>query len=143
MKHTHSRGKPLHKKMLEFLRYIVAGNVLFLSTYCMYFVLHGALGWSDGLAMAVGSVVGHIVFFAIDKTWVFVQGGSRRKTREELVRFVAFMGASYFLNLGIVLGLDKYLSISPYIGQFVAAGFFTAWNYVGLKYWVFRTSRKA
>jgi hypothetical protein len=36
----------------------------------------------------------------------------------------------------IILGLKK-IGISPYIGQFVSAGFFWGWNFFWYRFWVF------
>jgi hypothetical protein len=30
------------------------------------------------------------------------------------------------------------IGISPYYGMFIAAGYFTIWNYLGYRFWVFR-----
>jgi hypothetical protein len=40
------------------------------------------------------------------------------------------------IDYGIVGGLER-IGITPYIGLFVAAGFFTAWNYLWYRFWVF------
>lgn len=124
--------------MLEYLRFGVAGNVLFWGTYGLYLPLHHGLGWNEAAALATGSILAHVLYFIVDKEWVFADGRVRRKTRVELARFAAFMTLNYFINLGIILGLSHYVHIPPDIGQFASAAFFTVWSYVGLKYWVFR-----
>jgi hypothetical protein len=40
------------------------------------------------------------------------------------------------LDYAIVGGL-VWLGLTPYLGLFVAAGFFTFWNYFWYRYWVF------
>lgn len=123
---------------IQFIKLQIAGNVLFWGTYIGYFVLHELAHQSELVSIALASIVAHILFFIVDSEWVFDEKGSRRKTPGELTRFVLFMGMNYFINLGIIYGLSTYLGITPYIGQFIAALFFTFWTFIGLKYWVFR-----
>jgi len=129
------------QNLIEFIKLQLAGNVLFWGTYGGYFVLHGLLGWSELSALATASVVAHGLFFVVNSEWVFDEKGERRKTPGELTRFIVFMGANYFINLGIIYGLLYFFGVTPYIGQFVAALFFTVWSFIGLKYWVFREAQ--
>ncbi len=130
--------KSLIKLFVEFIKLWLAGNILFWGTYGGYFVLHELAGWSDIPALATASIIAHGLFFVVNKEWVFEEKGNRRKTSDEIRRFIIFMGINYFINLGIVAGLNTYFGITPYIGQFVAAGFFTVWNFIGLRFWVFQ-----
>jgi putative flippase GtrA len=116
----------------------LAGNILFWGTYFGFFVFHQLFSWTEIAALATASVIAHVLYFIVDREWVFDDKGKRRKTSSELIRFVLFMGLNYFINLGIIYVLLHYFDLTPYIGQFIAAGFFTVWSYFGLKFWVFR-----
>lgn len=131
------------KNLIQFIKLQLAGNILFWGTYIGYFLLHELANWSEIAALATASIIAHAAFFIVDKRWVFHEHEGRRKTRVELMRFIIFMGINYFINLAIIAGLSLYLDISPYIGQFVSALFFTFWTFIGLKYWVFRKPRHA
>lgn len=124
--------------LIQFIKLQLAGNILFWGTYIGFFLLHELALWSELAALATASIIAHILFFIADSEWVFDEKGQRHKTSGELVRFIIFMGINYFINLGIIAGLSYYFGITPYIGQFVAALFFTFWTFIGLKYWVFR-----
>lgn len=126
------------KLFFEFIKLQLAGNVLFWGTYIGFFVLEKLLHWPQLSALATASIIAHIAFFIVDKEWVFADKTGRRKTGGEIVRFIIFMGLNYFINLGIIEGLSRYFDITPYIGQFVSAAFFTVWNFAGLKFWVFQ-----
>lgn len=126
--------------VIEFIKLQLAGNVLFWGTYIGFPIFHEVLGWPSLWALATASFIGNILFFIIDKKWVFVDKTGRRRTKTEVVRFCIFMGINFFINLAVVEGLRHYYGISEYIGQFVAAAFFTIWNYIGLKFWVFGIS---
>ncbi len=131
------------RNIIQFIKLQLAGNILFWGTYLGYAIGHELLGWNSLLAMSIGSLGAHVVFFIVDKNWVFNTSTGQRKTTGEIGRFAVFMGLNFFLNLGIVTGLERYFQVSPYIGQFVAGAFFTVWSYLGLKFWVFRSGEIA
>jgi putative flippase GtrA len=131
----------LLKLLVEFIKLNIAGNVLFWGTYFGFTVFDKIFHWPELPALATASILAHILFFIIDKEWVFEDKTGKRKTRDELVKFGIFMGFSFFLNIAIIEGLSKFAGVSPYIGQFVAAGFFVLWNFIGLRWWVFKEMR--
>lgn len=130
------------QNLIAFIKLQLAGNVLFWGTYIGYFLLHELANWTELTALATASTIAHIAFFIVDSEWVFDEKGERRKTPGELWRFVIFMGLNYFINLAIIAGLSYYFDISPYIGQFISALFFTFWTFIGLRYWVFPKQSK-
>lgn len=143
--------KKLFKLLIEFIKLQLSANILFWGTIGGLFVLYDVFEWPQLMALATASIAAHVVFFIVNKEWVFTDESGKRKTSREVVRFVLFMGLNYFINLGIVTAVSYYLSNveavtsafpgfdpTPYIGQVVAALFFTVWNYVGLKFWVFQ-----
>lgn len=134
--------KSLIKTAIEFIKLQIAGNILFWGTYVGFFVLHEVFHWHSVVALASASIVAHGLFFIADKEWVFSDKTGKRKTGDEITRFIMFMGLNYFINLGIITGLEHYFGISPYIGQFIAGFFFTAWTFIGLRYWVFHEAKR-
>lgn len=135
--------KNLWRNAVQFVKLQLAGNILFWITYFGYAVGDLFFKTDTWIAIAVSSIFAHVLFFVVDKNWVFSDKTGKRKTSGEIIRFVMFMGLNYFLNLGIVVGLENYLHVTPYIGQFIAAFFFTFWTWAGLKFWVFRAARHA
>lgn len=143
------------KNLVQFIKLQIAGNILFWGTLIGSFVLHEVLHWNEISALVTASLVSHFLFFLADRSWVFDEKGTQRKTGIELVRFAIFMTINFFINLLIITGVDAYLDSHPinlalyrevgaevdinlYLAQFAAAAFFTLWTFVGLKYWVFR-----
>lgn len=135
---TEKKKKRLLKLVVEFIKLQLTGNILFWGTYVGYFLLHELAHWPDLAALAFASLFAHALFFLVNKEWVFDDKTGKRKTSQEIIRFVLFMGLNYFINLGIITGLQHYFGLSPYVGQFVAGFFFTAWNFIGLRFWVFQ-----
>lgn len=135
--------KSLVATFWQFVKLQLAGNILFWGTYIGYALSDNFMEVPTWIALAVPSIIAHVLFFVVDKNWVFSDKTGKRKTEGEIARFVIFMGINYFINIGIVVGLEKYFGITPYIGQFVAGFFFTFWTWAGLKFWVFRSARHA
>lgn len=128
------------KFAVEFLKLQLAGNIIFWGTYVGYFISDYVFGHPEVWALALASLVAHGLFFVVSREWVFDSATGKRKQRQEVIRFILFMGFNYLLNLAIIEGLNVYFNITPYIGQFIAGFFFGAWNYLGLKLWVFAGS---
>ena len=125
---------------IEFIKLQLAGNIIFWGTYLGYFVSDYFFGHPDIFALAIASLIAHGLFFIVSREWVFDSKTGKRRDRQDVYRFVIFMGIGYFLNLFIIESLRVQLGISPYIGQFISGMFFAVWNYVGLKWWVFAGS---
>lgn len=130
------------KNLIEFIKLQLAGNILFWGTYLGYFVLDKWAGWQHLHALVTASLAAHVLFFIVNKEWVFNTDNDQQKTAAEAVRFAVFMGLNFFINIGIITWLDVFLGVTPYIGQFIAAMFFTVWTWLGLKFWVFRKVSK-
>lgn len=135
---TEKKRKKIIRYAIDFVKLQLTGNILFWGTYGGYFVLHEMMGVSETPALATASIFAHVLFFVVNKEWVFDDKTGKRKTSQEITRFVLFMGLNYFINLGIITGLSHFFGITPYIGQFIAGFFFTAWNFIGLRFWVFQ-----
>ncbi len=135
--------KSLLSNTVQFIKLQISGNILFWGTYIGYAIADNVFHTSSWLAIAIPSLLAHFLFFIVDKNWVFSDKTGKRKTGDEVVRFVLFMGLNYFINIGIITGLENFFGITPYVGQFIAALFFTFWTWAGLKFWVFRAARHA
>lgn len=95
------------------------------------------LWWSKLLA----NLFGISVNFILERIWVF--GDTRRHKRLTVVtqRYIIITLVNFVIDYLIVRGL-KGIGITPYIGQFVSAGFFYGWNYLWYRFWVFSGDRK-
>jgi putative flippase GtrA len=131
--------KSLIKLGIEFVKLQLAGNILFWGTYLGFFLLHEFFGVAEISSLIVSSLIAHGLFFLANRNWVFDDKTGQRKTSGEVVRFVIFMGVNFLINIGIIQTLSIFYGITPYIGQFISAMFFVAWNFIGLKWWVFET----
>lgn len=130
------------KEVIRFAEYMVGGTAQFWSGYAAFAVLDVLLGVSFWWAKALAYFVGVTVNFGLQRFWVFKQKRiTKRQVESTAEKFYGLMFLNFVLDLAIVGGLREF-GLTPYIGQFVSAGFFTVWNYALFKIWVFRKLRK-
>jgi putative flippase GtrA len=134
-----SKRKPKSKQPSElkrFTEYMISGGAYFWSGYGVFFVvdklLHGSFFWAKSLS----TLVGWTVNFILQRYWVFNNPSLAKHQTEVTTRYIGITLANFVIDFFLVWGL-KELGITPYIGQFVSSGFFTVWNYVWYKYYVF------
>ncbi|HSX45330.1 MAG TPA: GtrA family protein [Candidatus Saccharimonadales bacterium] len=124
------------KELTRFGEYMVGGGLWFWSGYAIIVYLNGRmpLFWVN----FIGNAVGITLNFLVERYWAF-----KVKRQSTLLiatwRYIIYTVLNAFLlNYLILAVLIKQFNIQPKIGQFIAAGFFTIWNYIWYKLWVFR-----
>jgi putative flippase GtrA len=130
------------REVKRFGEYMVGGGAQFWSGYAAFALLDQVIGMSFWPAKSLAYFLGVSVNFILERFWVF---GQKRITRQQIQttasRFYTLMFLNFLIDLGIVGGLRE-LGLTPYLGQFVSAGFFTVWNWVLFKLWVFARKRR-
>ena len=132
--------KKTRKFITQFSEYMVTGGVWFWSGYILIVALDDYIGLFA--ANFVGNSVGLTLNFVLERYWVF-----RTKRPAKLAvmakRYVIYTIVNAFLlNYAILYGLREWAAIKPEIGQFIASGFFTVWNYYWYKHWVFASNNQ-
>lgn len=133
-------NKKQRKELTRFGEYMVGGGVWFWSGYIIIVVLTAndvSLFWAN----FAGNAVGITLNFIIERYWAFK---TSRPTNIAVAtwRYIIYTVLNAFvLNYLILKGLRS-VGIEPAIGQFIAAGFFTIWNYIWYKAWVFKGEEK-
>lgn len=127
--------KKQQKELKRFAEYMVGGGIWFWSGYIIIVFLNDKvpLFWAN----FAGNAVGITLNFIVERYWVFK--ASRPATL--LVasrRYIIYTALNAFLLNYLILQVLKNGGIEPKFGQFIAAGFFTVWNYIWYKAWVFR-----
>lgn len=128
--------KNQQKEVKRITEYMISGGAYFWSGYLVFFIidklLHGGFFW----AKSVSTLSGWTVNYLLQRFWVFRNPALKKHETEVTGRYLFITLVDFVLDYFIVLGLKK-IGISPYIGQFVSAGFFTVWNYLWYRFWVF------
>jgi putative flippase GtrA len=132
--------KKLKKKQkLELIRiteYMISGGAYFWTGYLVFFICDQLLGLNLWWAKLAANLSGWTVNYVLQRYWVFNNKRLKKHQTEVTKRYIIITGVNFILDYLIVAGL-KAAGLTPYLGQFVSAGFFTVWNYLWYKYWVF------
>lgn len=126
----------LTKLIFQFGQYMITGGVWFWSGYILISLLDNHIGLFA--ANLVGNSVGFTLNFLLERYWVF---RSKRPAKLGVMasRYIIYtILNALILNYLILYGLKQTFGLEPEISQFVASGFFTVWNYVWYKLWVFK-----
>lgn len=127
---------PDRKTAIQFGKYLLGGSTWFISAYLIFFICYTLLGWWWLWAKLLADGVGFTLNYLAQRYWAFA--GDRRSLREiqHVGRYITIETVGFFLDYAIIGGL-YYLGVTPYIGFFISAAFFTVWSYLWYKYWVF------
>jgi len=128
--------------VIQFLEYMVGGTIYFWSGYLIFALGYSGLHWKWLPAKIAADIVGWTLNYLVQRYWAF---NSKKLTRHE-GRTAGKYSILTLINLGldyaIIWGLTR-VGVSPYIGFFISAGFFTVWNYLWYRFWVFFVNNKS
>ncbi len=129
-----TKSKQLITQITE---YMVAGGAFFWSGYAAFAVFDAVFHLPLFVAKQLANGIGLTINYILEDQWVFKKGKSKKSFNKR-------RGSRYILITLVNFGIDylivsqlKELGITPYLGQFASAGFFTVWNFIWYKYWVF------
>jgi putative flippase GtrA len=131
---TRTKSKHIRRQIFE---HLVAGGAFFWSGYAAFALFDAVFGWPLFIAKQSANVIGLTINYILEDQWVFRKKKAKKTyDRRRTGRYVAITIVNFGIDYLIVAGL-KDMGITPYIGQFASAGFFTVWNFAWYKYWVF------
>lgn len=126
----------LRFRVIQAAEYMVSGGAFFWSGYFAFWVFDKGLGLDFAVAKTGSYLIGWTINFLLQRYWVFKNPDLTGHLGAVTGRYLAVSFANLLIDYCIVAGL-KASGVSPYIGQFISAGFFTAWNYLWYRFWVF------
>lgn len=139
------KSKKLSKKnrfeLIRIAEYMVSGGAYFWTGYLVFFIADKGLGLNLWWAKLLANVTGWTVNYMLQRYWVFSNRQLKKHQSEVTARYIIITLVNFILDFFIVSFL-KGLGITPYIGQFISSGFFTVWNYLWYKFWVFPSYAK-
>lgn len=129
----------IRRELIRVAEYLVSGGVYFWSGYVVFFIADTLFGWSLWWAKLSANIVGWTINYLLQRFWVFRNPQLNKYRIEVTGRYAVITLVDFVLDYVIVYSLQS-VGLTPYIGQFVSAGFFSVWNYLWYRMWVF-TSR--
>ena len=129
------------KGVTQFLKYMVGGSIYFWVGYAVFAICYSLFGWWWLWAKVAADIIGWTLNYLIQRYWAF---GDHPKLSEmqHVGRYITIESVGFVLDYLIIAGLNA-IGITPYIGFFIAAAFFTVWSFLWYKYWVFPEAKTA
>lgn len=128
--------KPSKKTTLQFGKYLIGGNVYFISGYLVFALCYSVFHWGWFWAKVAADVIGWSLNYFVQRYWAFAGEHKKLSEMQHVGRYIFIESVGFVLDYLIIGGLN-YVGITPYIGFFISAGFFTVWSFLWYKYWVF------
>jgi putative flippase GtrA len=128
--------KKQRKFVIQFAQYAVSGGAYFWVGYFILNYLYYQAHWSLWWATIVSNLIGWTVNFLLQRYWAFNNQSLKGHQTTVSFRYGVITVTDFILNYFILYGLNK-VGITPAIGQFVSSAFFTVWNYLWYRFWVF------
>lgn len=133
--------KRKNRRLIQLVEYMISGGAYFWTGYLIFFAadkgLHLSLWWAKLLA----NVAGWIVNYLLQRFWVFRNPHLKEHLAKTNARYIFITLVDFVLDY-LIVAMLKSVGITPYLGQFGSAGFFTVWNYLWYRFWVFPESHK-
>jgi putative flippase GtrA len=134
------RKLPKHATIVRFAKYMAGGSLYFWSGYAIFAVCYSALHWYWLWAKMAADTIGWSLNYVVQRYWAFADQ-HHLSEMQHAGRYLTIESIGFILDYLIIAGL-RLLGITPYIGFFVSAAFFTIWSYLWYKYWVFPEAKK-
>ncbi|HUD06083.1 MAG TPA: GtrA family protein [Candidatus Saccharimonadales bacterium] len=126
---------------IQFVEYLIGGGVYFWVGYGVFAICYSGLHWYWLWAKLLADVIGWTLGFFIQRYWAFRNPKLNKLNKAVTGRYIAITLFNFLIDYLIVGGL-RALGVTPYIGLFVSSGFFTVWNYLWYRFWVFNPTIK-
>lgn len=137
-----SKISPRRRKLIiQFLEYMVGGGVYFWSGYATFALLYSGFGVNWLWAKMVADVIGWTLGFLVQRYWAFNDPRLKNRNIQVTGRYAGITLVNFAIDYAIIASL-KAIGVTPYIGFFVSSAFFTAWNYLWYRFWVFKPASK-
>lgn len=125
----------------QFVKYMLGGGVYFWSGYAVFAICYSGLKWSWFPAKIAADTIGWSLNYVVQRYWAFNSDRLKLSEMQHVGRYLFIETIGFIIDYLIIGGLN-YIGITPYIGFFISAGFFTIWSFFWYKYWVFPEQKK-
>lgn len=123
------------KQLIQFGKYMAGGSLYFWVGYAVFAVCYSGLHWRWWPAKIAADVIGWTLNYLVQRFWAFSDQIHLSEMRHA-GRYVFIESVGFGLDYLIIGGLNA-AGVTPYIGFFLSAAFFSVWSWLWYKYWVF------
>lgn len=123
------------KLIVQFAKYMAGGSLYFWVGYLVFAVCYSGFHLSWLPSKIIADAVGWTLNYLVQRLWAF-RDQVHLSEMQHAGRYVFIESIGFVLDYLIIGGLNA-AGITPYIGFFISAAFFTVWSWLWYKYWVF------
>jgi putative flippase GtrA len=128
------------KTTSQFAKYMAGGSLYFWTGYAVFAICYSLFHWYWLWAKILADLIGWSLNYLVQRYWAFA-GQHHLSEMQHVGRYLTIETIGFGLDYAIIAGL-RLAGITPYIGFFVSAAFFSVWSYLWYKYWVFPETKK-
>jgi putative flippase GtrA len=120
----------------QFMKYMVGGSLYFWVGYGVFAICYSGLKWNWFWSKVLADAIGWTLNYVAQRYWAFNSDHLRLSEMQHVGRYIFIESIGFVLDY-LIIGALNAIGITPYIGFFISAGFFTIWSFLWYKYWVF------
>ena len=128
------------RNIFQFAKYMAGGSLYFWVGYLVFAICYSGLHWWWLPAKIAADAIGWTSNYIVQRFWAF-KDQIHLSEMQHAGRYVFIESIGFVLDYLIIAGLNA-VGITPYIGFFISAAFFTVWSWLWYKYWVFPASKR-
>ena len=118
---------------------MAGGSLYFWVGYAVFAICYSGFGWSWLSSKILADAIGWSLNYLVQRFWAF-KDQIHLSEMQHAGRYLFIESIGFVLDYLIIWGL-KSIGVTPYIGFFISAAFFTVWSFLWYKYWVFPENR--
>jgi putative flippase GtrA len=122
-------------EITRFTKYMVGCGLYFWVGYGVFALCYSGLHWYWLWAKVAADAIGWSLNYLVQRFWAF-KDQVHLSEMQHAGRYIFIESVGFVLDYLIIAGL-RAIGITPYIGFFISAAFFSVWSYLWYKYWVF------
>ena len=117
------------------------GTLYFWVGYGVFAVCYSIFKWNWLPSKIAADAIGWSLNYIVQRYWAFSSDRLKLSEMQHVGRYLSIESIGFILDYAIIGGL-KAIGVTPYIGFFISAAFFTVWSWLWYKYWVFPEEKK-
>jgi putative flippase GtrA len=125
-----------HQKLAtQYAKFMAGGSLYFWVGYGVFALCYSGFHWPWLPSKILADVIGWTLNYIVQRLWTFKDQIHLSEMRHAS-RYICIESVGFVLDYLIIWGLNA-LGVTPYLGFFISAGFFSVWSWLWYKYWVF------
>lgn len=127
-------------KLKHLTRFSLVGIINTLIDFFVFSLLQGVFGFSYGFSQFMGYSCGIANSFILNKNWTFNQENAKKKTAEELMKFVVVNLVTLAITMIAINYLTKNLQVNVYAAKIIVTILAQISNFLLYKLWIFKSN---